>query len=1068
MVYSSWVVAFAQDRKVTGRVTSTEDGVALPGVSVAVKGTTRGTNTDSNGEYSIQVGNEATLVFSFVGMTPLEISVGNQSVINARLASDTRQLAEIVVTGVGVATDKRKLGISVESISAAKLPAAPSASVDQALVGKIAGAQISSTSGTPGADINILLRGINTINRGTQPMILIDGVQMAATNLNTIDLNTIERVEVVQGAAAATIYGAQGANGVIQLFTKKGKSGQLNIDISSSVAQNTYLNIGDVHKARFHGFATDASNNVVGSSGKPIVFDEATSTYSENVIWNSTDPTVKNDKPYNANLKYYDHYDYFFQPAYTTNNSIAVSGGKDKLDFLVSASNNHQTSNIINNGAFNRTNLTTNIGFEVFKGLTFRTTTQLAYTKNTIRSLDRLIMYSVNNARPFADFSYRDPDGNAPIYFGDAIGVNHFNPDYYSQYWNTNDDKIDVIQSLNLNYKFAKFVELDAKYGINYQRQELIYTFANQSKNRNAVYTNNSLNNIGPSGDLTGEIDNYSYNKTFQNFLATATFQTDWQQDFNSKIPIRTATQVSFDWRKRNDRQYITYATGLPTYTPFNASQASAFKVPSEDQLLNSTINSINIIEGGGDYAFPFVTYGFLVNQRIEFGDIAGISGGFRSDYSSAFGQGSKPFTFPRGDAYFRLSAFKFWENSSISGIFPELKLRAAYGQAGIQPRPFDRYVTLGTKTLGNSNAFYYPSNQKNPDLNVEVSEELEVGADMVFTPLRGTDWLSSLQLSATYWDRKTKNAIYKVDVAPSSGSGTLLDNAFSLGSNGFQASLNATVFRSKGLTWNLTTNFGKQTSKILSVKDNQEIVIISNAGSTNYVLKAGEKIGQLYGNVAIHDVNAKGPDGQPYISPDQQANYEVAGNGWVVNKTTKAPYFTPRLYSFGDPNPKFLMSFINDLSYRNFLTLSFQFDWVNGSHLYNQTKEWMYRDGIHGDYDKAFSINGETAAWTAFYRGVYAERQRNGTKNYFYEDASFVRLRNIAIGFDLGKVIRIPATKRVQLVLSGRNLLTWTKYTGFDPEISSGTNGSAFDRGTDHNTMPNYRSYQATVNIGF
>jgi hypothetical protein len=161
-------------------------------------------------------------------------------------------------------------------------------------------------------------------------------------------------------------------------------------------------------------------------------------------------------------------------------------------------------------------------------------------------------------------------------------------------------------------------------------------------------------------------------------------------------------------------------------------------------------------------------------------------------------------------------------------------------------------------------------------------------------------------------------------------------------------------------------------------------------------------------------------------------------------------------------------MSFINDLTFKNFLSFSFQFDWVQGSHLYNQTKEWMYRDGIHSDYEKPITINGETGAWTAFYRGVYAQRSFNGTKDYFYEDASFVRLRNISVGIDLAGVLKIPAFRRLQLVLSGRNLLTFTDYTGFDPEVSSGTNSSAWDRGTDHNTMPNYRSYQVGLNFGF
>jgi len=148
------------------------------------------------------------------------------------LSISSQSLSEVVVTGVGVATSKKKLGISVESITADKLPAEPTAFVDQALVGKIAGAQISSTNGSPGARINILLRGINNINRGTSPMILMDGIEVRATDLNSLDLSGIERIEVVQGAASATIYGAQGANGVIQLFSKKGKIGKARIDVS--------------------------------------------------------------------------------------------------------------------------------------------------------------------------------------------------------------------------------------------------------------------------------------------------------------------------------------------------------------------------------------------------------------------------------------------------------------------------------------------------------------------------------------------------------------------------------------------------------------------------------------------------------------------------------------------------------------------------------------------------------------------------------------------------------------------------------------------------------------------
>ena len=1058
------VNVFAQDRQVTGKITSAEDGSGLPGVTVRVKSTNQGTQTDASGNYSISLPNGSTkLQFSFIGMISEEVAVGNQSVINVKMSTDIRQLSEIVVTGVGVATNKTKLAFAVESISSKSLPQAPTASIDQALVGKIAGAQISSSNGTPGSSANIVLRGINTINRGTTPMIMIDGIQVASTDLNSIDLTVIDRIEVVQGAASATIYGAQGANGVIQLFTKKGKNGQLNVDFSSSVSQNTYLNIGGVRKSQLHAFGTDANNNVLSAgSGNPIlVQDPNTGLYNGNVIYNPLDVNSTTSKMYNTNLKYYDHFNFFFVPANTTNNSIAISGGKDKFDFAFTLSNNYQGSNMINNGDFKRTNITANIGAELAPKLKFRSITQLIYTKNTIKSSDRNILFAINNTRPFANYEQPLTNGDFAGYVGDATGVNGFNPNFYQQYLNHNGNKVDVIQNLNLNYELNKFVELDAKYGINYQRDEDIYSYANQTTNPNIAALPSNYYLSGYGSDKKGEIDNFSITKNAQNFLATATIRTDFKKDFNSKFPIITSTQLAFDWRKQTNDQYVTYQLGLPTYTPFTPAQGTT-------TLVRPLSNSGTTNAPQGTYTEPFVTYGYVVNQRIEYGEIAGVSGGFRSDYSSAFGGGSKPFTFPRGDAYVRLSSLDFWKNGAIANTLSEFKIRAAYGEAGIQPRPFDRYVTLGTRNVGGVGAFYFPTAQSNPELNVEVSKELEIGTDLSLNLSKNVNILNDIRLSATYWKRNTEGAIWNVDAAPSTGAGTIKTNAFGIGSNGIQAQISAMAFRSKDFTWSTTINFSKQTSEITSVTGNGEIVIISSAGSTNYVLKAGEKIGQLYGFKYLTDVKAKKPDGTFEIAEASQSKYEVASNGYVVETATKQPYFTSSRYSFGDPNPAFNMSFINDFTFKGYLTLGFQVDWVQGSHIYNQTKQWMYRDGIHADYENPITIGGQTGAWTAFYRGVYAQRQANGTKDYFYEDASFVRLRNVSVGIDLAKAFNIKTFRKLQLVLSGRNLLTFTKYTGFDPEVSSGSNNSAWDRGTDHNTMPNLRSYQVGLNFGF
>ena len=1053
----SVVSVFAQI-KVKGKVTDSKDGSSIQGASVKVRGENNTVLTNSNGNFEISVKEGSSIEVTVIGFQSQILKIAGNGELDIKLSQDSKSLSEVVVTGVGVATTKKKVAIAVETVNLSNQVKTPGGDVGQQLVGQIAGAQISSTNGSPGQPLNILLRGINTVQGSTSPMILIDGIEVRATDLNSLDVNVYERVEVVQGSAAASLYGAQGANGVIQLFSKKAKAGKINIEISSSATSNELLNIGGVSKSKFHAFVTNANNEVILSNGTPITFDPVYNEYSGNVQYSALSATSFANKPYNKNLQYYDHYKMFFQKGYVFNNSVTISGNKDKTDFLISASNNKQNSNFVRNGDYMRSNLTTNFGVELFKNFKFRSSTQLVYTKNTLNdATGRGIVYSLNNTRPFANYDFKDPDGNYGIYVGDLGGVNGSNPNYTNQYSSTLDNKVDVVQNFNLNYKFPRFLELDAKYGLNFQHQNIIYRYENQELNLNAESQQFWISNFNPNTDAqsTGEIDNINNRTTFQNFISTATIRTDFEKDFHLKIPIRTTTQVAFDYRKNNYKSFYAYGYDAPSYTPWNASQAGVYKVLT-------------------DYEEPFITYGTLVNQRFEYADIGGASIGFRSDYSSAFGSGAKAQTFPRGDAYLNVSKFNFWENFGVSSVIPDIKLRGAYGEAGIQPGAFQRFPILGAANLGTNSRFTFPLRNPNPALQVEISKETEVGIDLGFKILKN-DWLKNASLSVTYWDKKTDNAIYAVDNAPSTGVGTIVNNAFGLASNGIQASLNLNVLSKKDFNWDFTTNYSKQTSKITRVTG-AEVVVTSAAGSSNYVLRAGEKIGQLYGFLILKTVDQINPTtGLPFIAKADQANFEVASNGYVVNKTTKRPANSPRQYAFGDPNPKFNMSFINTFSYKNFLQFNMQWDWIYGAHLYNQTKSWMYRDGIHSDYAKPITISNpvtgiaETQAFTAFYRGIYQAGANNGTKDYFYENSSFLRLRNISVAVDFAKIFKIPgAFQKVQLVLSGRNLITSTKYTGMDPEVSSGASNSAVDRGVDHNTIPNTKAYTIGLNIGF
>src|SRR5258706_1288591 len=636
-------ISLAQ-QEVTGKVTD-ENGLPLPGATIKIKNSRSGTSAALDGTFKLNTASNAVLVVSAVGYDTKEIAINNNKSITIQLTVDAKAMSEVVVTGTGSAVSKKKLAVSVETVDIAKQTKVSTGGVLDQLVGQVAGAQISSVGGQPGQAPSILLRGVNSINRGTNPMIILDGVQLGATGLNSIDINTIERVEVVQGAAAATLYGAQGANGVIQLFSKKGKKGKINIDVSSSLTSTKFLNIGGVQKNHFHSYTTNAGGEVIGASGNPLVWDPNVGAYAENVQYNALDPNGKSATPLNKNLLYYDHYKMFFVTGHNRNGSLSVSGGGDKTDFAITGSYNHQESNFKNNGYLDRGNFTSNVGVELFKGLKFRSVTQVIYDKNTV-NWDRTIIYAINNTRPFANYDQRMNNGQYAAYSGGTPCVNGWNPDYLEENSTTKEITQTLAQSFNLNYKLNRFVELDAKYGLNLAKGDNTYTYANQTANPNLVnFGASSYGIYNYTGGYAGEIDIRKTQNIFQNFVGTATITTDLERDFHLKVPIRTTTIGAFDYRKSEFKDYYVYGIGAPAFIPSTIANYSTQKIVR-------------------DNVTPFVTYGILANQRIEYGEIAGVSAGIRSDYSSAFGRGSKPQTFPRFDGYFRPAQMNFWKNS--------------------------------------------------------------------------------------------------------------------------------------------------------------------------------------------------------------------------------------------------------------------------------------------------------------------------------------------------------------------------------------------------------------------
>ncbi|MDO6433757.1 SusC/RagA family TonB-linked outer membrane protein [Flavitalea sp. BT771] len=1095
---------FAQKRQITGTVTD-PSGAPVPSATIKIKGTNLGTSAGFDGSFKLDVLDANVLIITGVGYESKAIKVGNATNLSVQLNTDSKSLSEVVVTGVGTATSKRNLGFAVESVGGEKLPPVPIASIDQALIGKVAGAQISTVSGNPGDQVNIVLRGINTVQGGTRPMVLMDGVEIPYANLSTLDLAQVARVEIVQGAASAFLYGAQGANGVIQIFSKKGSKGKMSINLSSSYGSSSFINNGHFRNSALHPYLTDANGNIIAydthggfNKGDALTIDPATGTIlgdmayrfgsennpdpvsgegSSHSRYGILDPLNQNNQTYKGSLHYYDHFKQVFQSAPSYNNSLSIGGGNEKADYNIAIANNRTNSALLkDNGYIDRTNVTANLGMELAKGLTFRSITNLAYTKNTLHpglgapgggggigypgygygtsNAGVGSVYGFLNTPSF--FSLEDTiAGGVPAagyYISNInIGANAFNP-FYQKYYSKGDGKrYDIIQSFEASYKLNKFVTLNGRYGVTYKNENDIWTYYNQTLNANSQYysTWSSYNN---GTDNTGEVNNFSYDQTKQNLFTSAAIKLDFEKDFHLKLPIQSTTFAGYDFRKDVYKEIGFNGYSLPLQPPF------AF-LSTQSQSLITQYNETK------------VTYGYIVDQKFDIGDWAGVAGGFRTDYSSQFGEGHTPFTFPHVNGYVNLPSFSFWEG--IRDVLPNFKLRSSYGKAGIQPGAYQRQSTLNGQPTGNQAAYANPTTANNPALGVEVSAETEYGTDFTVAPSQQGSWFKSLNFSFSYWKRHTDNAIFARVLPMSTGSSNIVDNVITMHSRGWQLSVNIPVVQTKTWNWDFTANFGHQVSIIDGIVGG-DIPLTTGAGSSSEVLRAGTKIGQIYGYKMLTSVNQLRADGKtPFIPTANQGDYSVASSGYVVNNKSKWLYISDEPTVLGDPNPKLTSSFINSVSYKGFITLGFQWDWIYGTHLYDQTDEWLYREGISGDWDKPVTINGQKGAWTAYYASAYYGLGttahgvgNNITKSFFYHDASFWRLRNVSVGVDFARFVSQGWLKKCQLVLSGRNLWTITKYPGLDPEISSGSSNSAFDRGIDHSTIPNMKAYQATINI--
>ena len=1051
--------AYAQSLTVTGKVIDSE-GYEVIGGSVTIKGAAGvGTVTDVNGNYSLKV-NDASkdvLVFSYVGMTSQEVKVDGRSVIDVTLKADAVMLEEVVA--IGYATVKRKdLTGSVASVNSKELSKVPTSDITQALAGRMAGVQVMQSEGAPGASISIRVRGGISITQSNEPLYIIDGFP-SEDGMSTLDPAEIETIDILKDASATAIYGARGANGVVVITTKSGgKEGKATVTFDSYV-----------------GFKKVAKKLDVLSTREFALLDYERRYYSAFTAKNSTqedlDKAVANfealygkyadiDANY-ANRAGIDWQDQTLgRTALTQNYRVGVSGGTDKLNYnlaysyydeegamVYSGNKKHNISFNMNHKLNDRLSITARISYDQMK----------IYGMGTSEGGDRFNkMQHILQYRPMVGINGTDDlllGDEDPLLVDDTGNVMQ-NP-LLSAAEETKDREYRTFQANGgFTLKLIKGLSFRNTTGMRYhtRRNDTFYGDKSITAKRSSI--NGSIQNIENSSFQTSNVLNYNWAGKGHDITAMLgqEYVNRWNRSFS-------AAAANFP---NDDIGLGDLSLGLPT--------AVSSSENYDDKLLS-----------------------FFARFNYGFKDKYLFTASFRADGSSKFGKNNKWGYFPAFSAAWRLGEEEFIKNLNI---FSDLKVRLGYGMAG--NNRIDSYVSLPMLTSvtypnGDSTQPGYVSKQiPNPNLKWEANKTFNFGLDFGFFNQR-------LTISPEFYINRSSNLLLNAKLPTSSGYDSMVINAGETENKGIDLTINSTNIMTKDFTWNtaVTLSHNKNSVKKLTGEDVQLWEASFGYNQNTHIIGVNQPLGQMYGYVTDglyqvsdfdYDEATKTytlKDGVPYsgkktdVKPGMWKFKNVDGS--EDNKITENDKTV-----IGNAYPKFYGGINNTFTYKDFdlsifLTYSFGNDVFNATKLTNtktalqnknvldianSSNRWVVvnkKGELITDPQEMADINkGKTVA--AVYDNEIGDTYIH---SWAVEDGSYLKLSNITLGYTFPrKMLSKIGISKLRLYATGSNLLTWTKYTGFDPEVS--TMGSGLTPGVDFGAYPKSRSFVFGINLAF
>ena len=989
-----------------------QEGTPLPGANILEKGTTNGTQTDFDGNYSLTVkGGEAILVITYIGFSTQELPVAGQSKINITLAESAAALDEIIVVGYGT-QKKSDLTGSVSSLKSEDLNPGANASVDQMMLGRAAGVQINQASSAPGGGLSIRIRGASSLNASNEPLYVIDGFPIdnspnlasggaaevsenrSPNNpLNSLNPADIQSIEILKDASATAIYGSRGANGVVMITTKKGRAGKMNVtyDVYSGI-QTVAKTIDVLSTSEYINAINDLSQE---QGNAPVFSNEDISNIGAGNFWQ----------------------DEIFRSAPITSHNLSVGGGSENTSIYSSINYFDQEGVVKNSGIkkyTGRINIDTKIGERANIGLNFNTS--LIKDNNNIDGIQ-----TNENAGPIYSSLLYDP--TEPIFnsdgtFSQSSNLTVNNPVTLISGISSLNETNRTFGSAYLNYNFTD--ELSGKFNFGTDRQT----------SRRDIYNSTQTIRGGAAGGIANinvlERSNYLFEYTM-----------NYNKAFNENHNLAVLGGVTY--QKFQSKNFFGNISGFPTD---EIGTGNLELGDTNTDQLGSRLEENTLLSYLGRINYN------LFNKFL-------LTGSIRADGSSRFGENSK-------FGYFPSFAFgwKLTEEEFIPDVFSELKLRTSWGQTGNQE--IGNYnslltfqsgpnVVLGNSVLGS----VIPSRKSNDDLKWETTEQFNIGLDVAL--LRG-------RISGTfdYFSKNTKDLLFNLPLPLASGYASILSNVGEVQNKGFEVLINTTNVVSGDFKWDTSLNFSAIKNKVLDLGRVESIVTgaIQSVGNTA-IIREGDPLAAYYGYVVTgifqeNDDIANSP--QPTAQPGYPIFEDRDGDGAI----------TPADQTIiGSPFPDFSYGFQNSFSFKNW-KLDVFFQGQEGVDLVNiNLIESLYPANFRRNRQSRTMLDRWTpqntdAKWPSSVNpNAYGASKVNSLS---VEDASYLRLKNVQLSYNI-PVDNINLLNSLRVYVTGQNLFTITDYGGFDPEANS--LGSSNVR-VDYSSYPLARTYLVGLTASF